>query len=74
MRRSRRRRGSIREKRSPCPQYFNFPLIASLVSSSEVEADETYQVKVEGEEDIALIESVVVEDDEDPLTVAFRLT
>ena len=28
-----RRTGSIREKRRPCPWYFNFPLIAKLVVS-----------------------------------------
>ena len=71
MRRSRRRPGSIREKRKPCPRYLNFSLTVSLVSFSIVEADAIYQVKVEGGEEIAFIESAVVED-EDPLTVAFR--
>ena len=71
MRRSRRRPGSIREKRKPSAWYYDFSLTASLVRFSIVEADATYQVKVEGEEEIALIESAVVED-EDPLTVAFR--
>ena len=43
------------------------------MSFSKVEADATYQVKVEGGEEIALMESVI-EDDEEPLSVAFRLT
>ena len=70
MRRS-RRLGSNRERRGPCPRYLDFSFTASLVSFSMVEADATYQVKVEGEEEIALIESVV-EDEENPLTAAFR--
>ena len=70
MRRS-RRPGSNRERRRPCPRYLDFALTASLVSFSMVEADATYQVKVEAEEEIALIESVV-EDEENPLTAAFR--
>ena len=37
-----------------------------------VEADATFQVKDEGGEEIALVESVLVRDDEDPLTVAFK--
>ena len=68
-----RRKGSIREKRRPCPRYLDFSLTASSVSFLIVEADATFQVKVEGGEEIALIESVI-EDDEEPLTVAFRLT
>ena len=71
MRRS-RRPGSNRERRRPCPRFLDFSLTASEpVSFSMVEADATYQVKVEGEEEIALIESVV-EDEENPLTAAFR--
>ena len=72
MKRSSRSPGSIREKRRPCPWYLDFSFTASSVSFLIVEADATFQVKDEGGEEIALVESVLVRDDEDPLTVAFK--